>query len=328
MQSPQSAPAGARCAVHTEVAASAVCARCGNFMCGTCSQGGAQQWCPTCVASYAGAFPFKRDDFDFSRIWDFCWAIFTREWVMLSVAVIIYFFVAMAGGMVGNIFTQAAMQATIGGDPGALARDPERLFTARNIAILGGAYAMSILISTVVTGIGLMGLIRVSTDVLHGRKVDLGRMFLDIKKLGRYVGAQLLLMAVGLVGAVPMGIAAYLAFAGARGDRPVVLAVGGLVSALIALTLAIVALPLLLAQYEIVYGDAGTIEALSRVWRLGSGFRLQLFGYSLVGGLVILAGVIACCVGMLPAMGLQQLIMASLYLALRNGSDLPKAPEV
>lgn len=327
MQSPQAAPAGARCAVHTEAAASAVCGRCGNFMCGACSQGGAQAWCPACVSAYAGAFPFKRDDFDFSRIWDFCWAIFTREWVMLSVAVIIYFFVAMAGGMVGNIFTQAAMQATIGADPSVLSRNPEKLLNARNIGILGSAYFASILIQSVVTGIGLMGLIRVSTDLLHGRKLELGRMFLDIRKLGRYVGAQLVLMAVGLVALVPMGIVAAVAMGASRGDRPLILGGGLLVTALLGLTLGIIALPLVLVQYEIVYGDAGTIESLSRVWRLGSGYRLQIFGYSLIGGLIAIAGMIACCVGLLPAMGLQQLILASLFLALRNGSDLPKAPE-
>jgi hypothetical protein len=41
-----------------------------------------------------------------------------------------------------------------------------------------------------------------------------------------------------------------------------------------------------------------------------------------VGGLVTLAGVLACCVGMLPAMGLSYLLMGGLYLTLRNGSDV------
>ncbi len=44
----QTAPAGACCASHPEVAALLVCSRCGSFMCSTCGSGGRE--CSACRA--------------------------------------------------------------------------------------------------------------------------------------------------------------------------------------------------------------------------------------------------------------------------------------
>ena len=47
------------------------------------------------------------------------------------------------------------------------------------------------------------------------------------------------------------------------------------------------------------------------------------FGYSFVAGLVILAGMLACCVGLLVALPVAYMLLLALFLALRQSSTLP-----
>lgn len=96
-----------------------------------------------------------------------------------------------------------------------------------------------------------------------------------------------------------------------------------------------VTLPLTFAPWELVYGDTDPLEALRRAWRLGDGFRVETFGYSFVAALAMfgltLAGFLALCVGAVVAfpiaIALQHLVIGSLYLSLRSGSELPLPPE-
>ena len=87
--------------------------------------------------------------------------------------------------------------------------------------------------------------------------------------------------------------------------------------------LAYVSIPLSFASMELVYSDCTAVEALQRSWVLADGFRVRIFGYGLVGGLVVMAGLTVCCIGLLAAFPLQQLLLVGLFLSLRTGSSLP-----
>jgi len=84
-------------------------------------------------------------------------------------------------------------------------------------------------------------------------------------------------------------------------------------------------LPLYLLQPELTLNeDVSPMQALRNCYTLARGERLSLFGVGLLVMALVLVGLLACCVGIFPALGLGQLLLAGLYLALRNGSELER----
>lgn len=330
MQSPGFAPAGAQCAIHTDRSAQYTCARCGNFMCNECGLGGANAQCPRCL-ELAGAtsFPFSREDYDFSRVWDFSFDLWKREWLMLSVGALIFFGASMVGGMVSQIAQSAAGLAGRKDTTGIIAA-----------ALVGNLCAQAF--NVVVQGAVQLGYFRMVIDVLHGRKADVGRMFTQLNKLPRYLLQVLIIAGIVVVPAVLylgalFGIGAAVSGVSLSGGperifrhmfdspAPIFVFTGGML--LLLPVIIYVSLGLQLAAMELVYGDCGPWEAIKRSWSLANGHRFPIFGYGFVGALVVLVGLFACCVGVLPAFGLQQLLILSLFLALRSGSGLPPPPE-
>lgn len=337
MLGPQPAPAGAMCAAHPEASADAVCTRCGNFMCTTCSDKRQGTLCPPCREAL-GTWPFTRADYDFSRVFNTVFSTWKRDIVMLGLCGAVMMGLTFIGQMVMQVFMMAAQAVLIGGGKDAV---------GPGIAVMVIGMFAGIGVTVLVQGIGIMGLIRVTMDSLLGRKVEVPRVFSQARKVWRYAAVQLLL-GVGLV--VPMVLGFGLLFAvsiligggGFSGDgirhafdgpAPIiVMALGslGLIGLLVWLVI-----PLNLAQFELVYDDVDAVEAIRRAWQLGHGHRLSIFGFNFVGAMAMLAlvvvGFLALCVGSMIAMpvgyALFFMLQAGLYLALRNGSGLPPPAE-
>lgn len=334
MHQPSTAPSGAQCARHPGTAASLVCGRCGGFMCAQCSEGGAQALCPACRELVgAHVFPYKRDDFDFTRLWNHALAAFQRDWLMLTIGTVVFFVFVFGGSLVSNVLTSIVVRVLGLAEKGD---DPVRVFV---VSFFTGQL-IGTLVGVVVQGIAMLGFYRLVLDSLVGRRVDLARMFSQLKKLPTFVVAQLVLfVTVWLPSVAYFVVLGVLAFRGMDVDfahfRPSDIdrlldgrAIGLLLLGLIAylVVFSIVLLPMtLFVVPEIAVGDAGAIEALRRAWRLGSGLRLECFGYSLVFGLLVILGAFLCVVPVLPAMALGTCLLLSLFLAARNGSGLPAA---
>lgn len=331
MPSPDGAPRDAQCALHPDQPASRVCARCGNFMCHDCSGGGAESWCPSCRAlGGPSEFPYARGDISFNALFGYAYDVFKRDWLMVSLAGLVFFGVSFAASGVTSALNQMALGLS-GVDP----RDSGSALTALAIA-MGMALTVGMAVNMVVQGFVVLGLYRVLIDALDGHKVDLGRMFSQGRKLGRYITLNLLLLgltlaplvvlfgaAVGLV-FLTSGLSAEAVDAESLGRAMSPAAVGVILLGLVAfLAYSVVLLPLwLFGVPELVVSDASATEALRRAWQLSGGLRLTVFGYSLVSGLVVAAGFVACCVGVVPAMGLAYLLNLALFLAARNEPSL------
>jgi hypothetical protein len=336
---PQYAPSGALCAAHPDRVADSVCVRCGNFSCAECSESRAQQLCPTCRETI-GSFPYSRDNFDFSRVWNFSFEAWRRELTMLGVCAFICVLLGSAGSLVSNGFTQPAMMS--------LQKQGESANFGGAAALLIAGFLIGTVVNLVVQGIGIMGLIRVALDTLHGRKPDINRMFSQMKKLGRYVQVQAIIL-FGLGGpavlgagvlfgaAVLVGGGSLTSFKGIERafNGPAPFLVIGLGFLLLLVVFVYLSLPLTFAPWELIYSDCSAMESLRRAWTLGDGFRAETFGYSFVVALasfgIIIAGFLALCVGAIVAvpiaMALQHLVVGGLYLSLRNGSNLPAPTE-
>jgi hypothetical protein len=305
-------------------------------MCEECSVGGTELQCPRCRALSGVTFPFTRDNHDFSRLWDCAFEAWKREWAMLSVGFVILGAASMGAGLIGNVFS-SILQAIVG-----------KKDVAAMVAVLVLGQLFIYMIQQIAVGAAQLGLYRLMFDVMRGGKADIGRMFTQLSKIPAFIGQWLIVaLMVGLPVLLYFGIALVVAvkvghvelpsfdlshntdelardWVEALGHIAPVLAVSFL---LVIVPLLWVTLALAFVPLEIVYGNAGAWESITRAFALARGFRLSIFGYSFVGGLVVLVGLLACCVGVIPAAALSQMLMVSLYLAVRNGSGLPPPPE-
>lgn len=341
MNVPHAAPQDAQCAVHLGRPARFACARCGNFMCDECSLGGSEAQCPACRQKLVSDFPFSRTDYDFGRVWDYAFEAFKREWLMLSLAALIFFAVAMVGGLIAGVIQQVGMAIVGVSQPNFGRGDFDGSQLIPFIVVYGVSQLIGTVINVVVQGVFLMGLVRLCLDVLAGQKANLERLFSQLKRLPDYIIQQLVLIfvigvPVALITLALLGVGFFVLVGGSmeslRHFRPDDLFTGKMTVLFVltffwAIFLGIMALPLMFAPMELVFGGAGGFESIRRAWTLGTGHRGMTFVVALVGGLVLIAGFFACCVGVLPAFALYYLLLITLFLALRKGSELPPPVE-
>lgn len=302
-------------------------------MCSTCSDRRTGTLCPACRASL-GTWPFSRQDYDFSRVWNAVFEAWRRDIVMLGVAGMVMMGLSFAGQLVMQVFSVAGQALLVGGGKSGL---------GPGIVVMVLGVIVGLVVTVVVQGIGVMGLIRVGLDSLLGRKVEIPRVFSQAKKVWRYTAVQL---AIGFTAMVPMVAGGGLLFlmavlvgggglssAGIKqafeGPAPIIVILLGSMG--LGAVLVWLVLPLTFAQFELVYSGCDAMEALRRGWALGSGHRLPTFGYTFVAVMVIMllaiAGFLALCVGVMLAVpigyALFFMVQGGLFLALRNGSGLP-----
>ncbi|AKQ69739.1 Membrane glycoprotein [Myxococcus hansupus] len=320
--------AGASCPLHPAFQAVGTCTRCGNFMCRTCSQGGSQAWCPACLEreGMGRSFPLNRENWSVGGLLELSWEAFKREWVMLSVGVLIF----MAASFVGQVFSQ--ILSLIGG-------------LVDNVAVLVVAFLIGTLGSYVIQGAVTLGFLRMSMDVLNGQRADLARMFSQFGKVPAYLGTlvlSILLVTPLLVLIVAGSVGAGLATGSVSWSELVAIldlpeaelggAIAGLLPTFTVMGVTALALycfpgawlltPLVLLQPELARTDSPrVVETLRRCFAYAKGERLPIVGVLLLGGLFMCVGFLLCCLPVVPALGLFQLMLAGLYLALSNSAE-------
>jgi hypothetical protein len=296
---------GARCAEHPELPAHAVCARCGNFMCATCSLQGRSSVCAACRGRVGGAasFPFSRERYTIGGLIEYAWQRFKLHWLTLSLCALVFLAVIYGIAFVG------ALAGTLVGS--LAASDPSQVAT-----LTVGIQVIMQIVQVAVQMWLQLGLIHVVLEVLQDRDVELGAMFSHARRLPPALG-QILLIYLGFIVVIgPIGAAGYL-FAGSDTEKAFMYGFGASAVALIPLMYFM--LGMAFAMIELVYNPAaGAIEAMRTSFALVDGHRWPLIGTAIISGLVVMGGVLACCIGMIPAMAFSTLIYCSLFLALRT----------
>lgn len=320
---------GARCAQHPEAQGHFTCQRCGNFMCDVCAVGGSETLCPSCrQRTGVGAFPFHRDNFSFDKLWNFSFEAWKKQWVMLGVAVLALGGIYVAGALV--------MQVVIGiGGAGFGSSRGGRPDLGAGFAILMIVVAVGYLGLLMTMGVGFIGFLRMCSDALLGKQVDFGVLFSQFPKLGRALGLLVMMLGIVMIPifvfAATVGVIAAVAIPAVTrggGDGRELLAGGMFVLLMfgyVVLILAVmwISLPFTFAMLELAHTEVGAVECLKRGYALSKGFRLQIFAYRLLGGLLVSFAMMLCCLPGLPVAGLAYMLESSLYFAVRNGSGLP-----
>ena len=306
-------------------------------MCASCSANGTERQCPSCRSLNPIGFPYDANA-EVGTLWAHTAQSFEREALMCILGAVIYFAFLFGGGVVQNILNNI-ISSILG-----LEVDPSNpLGSLGNLRNLGVGTLLGHLVNfgvnTTVNGIALVGLARMLMDVLIGKQADLARMFSQLHLLPQYLAMQVVLffgiaiptivyfsvvaaMALRMIG---LDLSQLLDFRGEQLLNPALFALLFGSSVLFTLVM-IVLLPVsMFCTPELIVGQCGPLEALKRSWDLGEGQRLRVFGYSLIAFFLLLAGVIACCVGLIVAFPAAYMLILSLFLALRRSSSLPVA---
>jgi hypothetical protein len=82
---------------------------------------------------------------------------------------------------------------------------------------------------------------------------------------------------------------------------------------LLAIPYVLVWAPLAVAPFALVDRDDGLVDAVRFAWGAARGERLHLFGFLLATAIVSYLGLVACCVGELPAAALVGVATAHVY---------------
>jgi len=282
------------CVVHTQTPATGTCSRCGSYACGDCT-GTSGTLCGACRERLGiDRFPFSRDAWEVGGLVSHAWSAFKRdagELIVMTLAVVLI-------PVIGGIVLQMLGAFAVG--------------SSKVMAGVFGALAMAF---QTVASVGLtLGANRLLIDANQGRPLSLGSFFLGMRRIGpallQYVviGAPVMVAVGCLIGMV----------AGGNDTLTVVALVLGL---LLIIPGVYVGLGLSFMQLELVNDPScGALEAMRRSWALASDKRMSMFGAFLVAGVVMMAGCFLCGVGALVSYPVGMLVMAGVYLALRNGS--------
>jgi hypothetical protein len=248
------------------------------------------------------------------------WSRDLATWVL---AMLLYWLLAFGVSFAlsfGWGFFKAIQQA--GGEPSAA-------FTAVNVIV----QILLQVVQWVLSAIFTLGLWAMAIRGIHGKPMRVGVLFSQLSKVWKYIVQGL---AVGL-GAIlillPILVIIFLMFVGPVDfdtpmseimddvGRPLAIAALVLLPVCVYLVTGIVFM-----QAELAFNDdAGPIDAILYSWRIAHGRRWRIIGVGLLAGLIVVGSAMLCGIGLLFGMPFAMLLSGVLYLALRNGADVPLA---
>jgi hypothetical protein len=292
---------GAVCSAHPLLPAVSTCVRCGDFLCSTCQSQG-ESICANCRSRVGGGdLPFDRTTFTIDAGIGYAARRFQEQWLPL-----------LGVGAATIVLPQVlsfALNIALMGLMVALPGNPAALGIASFVLVFPPVLAQLAL---------TLGGFRVAIDVLEGREPSFEAFFGAMKRLGASVGQILVFYLGALAVFVPLCALGFVVHQGFGQDA---LTLYGVVATVAFIVPAVyVGLGLVYATLELVYDpSAGPIEAIRRSWAIARGKRLDIFLLALVQCAAIVLGMLMCCVGVLPAMGVFFLLQATGFLGLRGG---------
>jgi len=202
-------------------------------------------------------------------------------------------------------------------------------FTAVNVIVQIVMYLVQLVLSAVFT----LGIWAMAIRGLEGEPMSVGVIFSQLSKIWKYILQSLAVLLGAMLILLPLVLIILLMFVGPvdldtpmneiidDAGRPFLIAFAVLLPVYI-----YVATGIAFMQAELAFNDdAGPIDAVLYSWRIARGKRWRIIGVGLLAGLVAGGSVMLCGIGLLFGAPLSALLFGALYLALREGADVPRA---
>jgi len=218
----------------------------------------------------------------------------------------------MFGGLAMNI--EEMMGELQGGDPSALIG-----WYATSMLVM---YAIIIPLATYLQ----LGYCNLTLKAVKFDAPDFPDMFPNGSKYLKFLGSAIIIMIVSSVGLVPMIISVvYLVTSAISGGEPTV---AFIIAYIMSIGFALVWSLFLytiwgFCIFGILEKDLGPVEALKYSATITKGRRWKIFWTIVLLGIVAMAGIIACCVGILFTIPLGLLGFATIYIKISGWKDEP-----
>jgi hypothetical protein len=268
-------------------------------------------------------FPLNRDNLTLTDLLSRASEAWSRDLATWVLAMLLYwllgFGVPFALGIMWGFF-------------GTLREATAEPSTASTVVSVVGQVALQVA-QLVLSAVFILGLWAMAVRGLHGQRTTVGVLFSQLSKVWKYI-LQAFVVAVGaMLTVIPVLVIVFLMFVGPVDlDTPVTEflddagpALG--VAALVLLPLYVyLATGLAFMQAELAFNDdAGPIAAIIYSWRIARKRRWRIIGIGLIAGLIWIGSAMLCGIGLLFGAPFSLLLLGALYLALRNGADVPPA---
>ena len=200
-------------------------------------------------------------------------------------------------------------------------------FTAVNVIVQIVMYLIQLVLSAVFT----LGIWAMAVRGLHGEPMSVGVIFSQLSKIWKYILQSLAVLLGAMLILLPLVMIILLMFVGPvdlnTPMNEIIDDAGG--PFLIAFTVLLpvyvyVATGIAFMQAELAFNDdAGPIDAILYSWHIARGKRWRIIGVGLLASLIVAGSAMLCGVGLLFGAPLSALLFGALYLALREGADVP-----
>jgi hypothetical protein len=188
-------------------------------------------------------------------------------------------------------------------------------------------------VQLVLSAVFILGLWAMAVRGLHGQRTAVSVLFSQLSKVWKYI-LQAFAVALGaMLTVIPVLAIVFLMFVGPIDlDTPVTEILDDAGPALGVAGIVLLPLYVYLAtgvafmQAELAFNDdAGPIDAIIYSWRIARKRRWRIIGVGLIAGLIWIGSAMLCGIGLLFGAPFSLLLFGALYLALRNGADVPPA---
>jgi hypothetical protein len=189
------------------------------------------------------------------------------------------------------------------------------------------------LVQLVLSAVFTLGIWAMAIRGLQGQPMSVAVIFSQLSKIWKYILQSLAVLLGAMLILLPLVLIILLMFVGPVDlDTPmneIIDDAGGPFLIAFAMLLPVyiyVAAGIAFMQAELAFNDdAGPIDAVLYSWRIARGKRWRIIGVGLLAGLIAAGSAMLCGIGLLFGAPLSALLFGALYLALRDGADVPRA---
>jgi hypothetical protein len=202
-------------------------------------------------------------------------------------------------------------------------------FTTVNVIVRVVMYIVQLVLSAVFT----LGMWAMAVRGLREEQMSVGVLFSQLSKIWKYILQSLAVLFGAMLILLPLVMIILLMFVGPvdlnTPMNEIIDDAGGPFLIAFAVLLPVyvyVASGIAFMQAELAFNDdAGPIDAVLYSWRIARGRRWKIIGVGLLAALIAGGSAMLCGIGLLFGAPLSALLFGALYLALREGADVPPA---